>query len=166
MLKNCYDSQLFRPWSGFQRLNLCTEFESESSADTGSVIAWTAVRSKNLPIFTYRSRWLLIHRLPQECRTAGDGGSAVVWSWDHSCPSRLAINPHDKPEGYANEASVRGVTGGCAAGVSVRHTFGLPNGLSEERAINEFGGLPLENSRFGLWIFSKKPVTSFHYFSH
>jgi len=40
--------------------------------------------------------------------------------------------------------------------------FGLPEGLSAERAINEFGGVSYENG--GFWIVTKKPVTAFYYF--
>lgn len=44
------------------------------------------------------------------------------------------------------------------------HTFDLPRGLSADRAIDEFGGLPgsLYNPNDSLWIFTKKPVTTFY----
>ncbi len=42
------------------------------------------------------------------------------------------------------------------------HTFRLPEGLSYERAISEFGGVSYENGAF--WIFTKKPVTTFYPF--
>jgi hypothetical protein len=60
--------------------------------------------------------------------------------------------------------SSRYYEGGLGAWRTTDHTFGLPSGLSEGRAISEFGGVSHENDAF--WIYTKKPVTTFYIYPY